>query len=195
MRIGVTGIFASGKASVCALFSELGALVIDTDIIAREIVTPGTSCYNAIVDAFGTGFLNIDRTLDRRRFAQFIFSDKKRVEILNNITHPAVLEKLLSLSDSGAIYMVNTPLLFEAKFNERMDKNIVVTADPEQVIERGIRRDGITAGEIEDRLKHQIPLNEKVKMADYVINNSGTFENTKRQVNELWKILLRIRKK
>ncbi|MCP4132695.1 MAG: dephospho-CoA kinase [bacterium] len=192
MRIGVTGIFASGKGTVCELFGELGAEVIDTDIVAREIVEPGSTGLNEIINEFGKGFILEDGTLDRRRFANSIFTDKGKVSRLNSITHPIILRKVLEQSTPGKIYMINTPLLFESGFNDHMEKNIVVIANNDQVIDRGIKRDAITEKEIKERLKYQIPLNEKVKLADYVIDNSGTRENTKRQVEELWNILKEI---
>ncbi|HOW84264.1 MAG TPA: dephospho-CoA kinase [Spirochaetota bacterium] len=189
MRVGVTGIFASGKGTVCEMFRAMGAEVIDTDILAREIVEPGGEGLARIVAEFGKEFLDGDGTLSRRRFAAHVFSDPGKVKILNGITHPIILDLTLKRSSGGGVYMVNTPLLFEAGFDRHMDKNIVVVARSEQVVARGIERDGITAEEIKQRLEHQIPLNEKMKMADYVIDNSGAIENTRRQVIELWNTL------
>ncbi|PKL38403.1 MAG: dephospho-CoA kinase [Spirochaetae bacterium HGW-Spirochaetae-1] len=192
MRIGVTGIFASGKGTVCSMFQELGARVIDTDIIARNIVEPGTDGLAAIVSEFGDSWLHENGTLKRREFAMEIFKYEEKVRRLNSITHPLILKTVLEESESNHIYMINTPLLFETGFNEKMDKNIVVFADPIQVIDRGMKRDAITESEIRDRLSHQIPLKEKMKMADYIIDNSGSMENTKRQVVEIWNILNQI---
>jgi len=194
MRVGVTGIFASGKGTVCGMFEELGARVVDTDIIAREVVEPGQKGLQRIVDEFGDDFLKSDGSLDRIKFALHIFIDKKKVDILNKITHPIILEIVLKRSDTSEIYMINTPLLFESGYDTYMDKNITVTADIKQVYDRGIRRDGIGYEEINDRLEHQIPLNEKIKLADYIIDNSGSMENTKRQVLKLWKILKNTKK-
>lgn len=191
MKVGVTGIFASGKGTVCRMFEDLGAGVIDTDILAREIVEPGSKGLDLLVREFGQGILNNEGTLDRRGFGMLVFKDPEKVKRLNAITHPLILDKTLALAEEepGRIYMVNTPLLFESGFYRHMEKNIVVTADTGQVIHRGMQRDHITAEEIEDRLKNQISLNEKIRMADYVIDNSGTLDNTKRQVISLWNIL------
>lgn len=190
MKIGVTGIFASGKGTVCAMFHELGAEVIDTDIIAREIAEPGSAGLAALVKEFGAHILNSDGTLNRRGLANYVFNDPVKVKRINEITHPMILEKTLSSAyDPEKIYMVNTPLLFEAGFDKKMDANIVVTAGDKQVIERGIKRDNITENEIKNRLNFQISLNEKIKKADYVIDNSDTLENTKRQVLKIWTIL------
>lgn len=197
MKIGVTGIFASGKGTVCAMFAELGAGVIDTDILAREIVAPGSEGLGLLIKEFGSGILTEDGTLDRRSFANLVFKDPSKVRRLNELTHPLILKKAMEIiaADPERIYMVNTPLLFESGFDRHMDKNIVVTADPEDAVKRGVRRDGISAQEIRDRLNNQISLNEKVKRADYVIDNSATIENTRRQVVEIWNILTASRPK
>lgn len=191
MRIGVTGIFASGKGTVCEMFRELGAGVIDTDIVAREIMEPGAPGLIKVVEEFGDSFLNSDGTLDRRGFANHVFTSAEKVKRLNELTHPIIREIVIERTSVDGIYMVNTPLLFESGFNEFMEKNIVVTAGDDQVLDRGSKRDNISVEEIKERLKHQIPLNEKVKLADYVIDNSGNIDNTKRQVADIWKILTR----
>lgn len=191
MRVGVTGIYASGKGTVCAMFGEMGAKIVDTDILAREIVEPGSVTLEKLTGEFGIGILNEDGTLDRRRLANIVFKDSTKVALINSITHPAILRRTMDIAPEGSpeIFMINTPLLFESGFDAYMDKNIVVTADRRQAVERGILRDNITKNEIEERLNNQISLNEKVKRADYVIDNSQTLENTRRQVIEIWKIL------
>lgn len=190
MRVGVTGIFASGKGTVCAMFGELGAGVIDTDIVAREIMEPGQEGLKRLVEVFGSDFINSDGTLDRRGFANSVFGDEEKVKKLNSITHPVIKGIVVERSSGSGIYMINTPLLFESGFDRLMKYNIVVTAGEEQVLCRGSRRDKISEEEIKERLKHQIPLNEKIRLADYIIDNSGTIEDTKRQVTDLWKILI-----
>lgn len=189
MRVGVTGIFASGKGTVCAMFEKLGAVVIDTDIIAKEIMEPGEVGFVEAVKIFGDGFLNEDGTLNRRKFANHIFADKDRVALLNSIMHPIIHERTMSLSAGDDIYMLNVPLLFETGLDKLMACSIVVVAEREQAIERGMLRDNISEKEIISRLEHQIPLNEKKRLADYIIDNSGTPENTQRQVLQIWNIL------
>ena len=191
MRIGVTGIFASGKGTVCEMFRELGAGVVDTDIVAREIMEPGAIGLKKVVEEFGDSFINSDGTLDRRGFANSVFTSAEKVKRLNEITHPVIKEIVIERTSGKEIFMVNTPLLFESGFDKLMEKNIVVTAGNDQVLVRGSKRDNISPEEIKERLKHQIPLNEKVKLADYVIDNSGNIDNTKRQVADIWKILTR----
>lgn len=190
MRVGVTGIYSSGKGTVCEIFEELGASVIDTDIIARKIVEPGERAYSEIVETFGEKYLNEDKTLNRRALAFDIFKDEEKVKKLNSITHPAILERSMTLSsDNSKIYMINTPLLFESGFDKYMDKTITVVASTEQAIERGIKRDNLTEKEIIERLNNQISLNEKIERSDYVIDNSKSLENTRIQVEQLWKTL------
>ena len=178
MRIGITGIFASGKGTVCEMFRELGADVIDTDIVAREIMEPGQEGLKSIIEVFGSEFINSDGTLNRRRFANSVFGNNEKVKILNEITHPAIQKIVVERSSGEGIYMINTPLLFESEFDKIMKYNVVVTAGANQVLSRGIKRDKISEEEIKERLKHQIPLNEKVKLADYIIDNSGTIDQT-----------------
>ncbi|MCL1864261.1 MAG: dephospho-CoA kinase [Spirochaetes bacterium] len=193
MRVGVTGIFASGKGTVCEMFGELGAEVIDTDIIAREIMEPEHEALKQIIERFGSEFIKSDGTLDRRGFANSVFGNNEKVKVLNEITHPAIKKTVIERTSDNKIYMINTPLLFEAEFDKFMDYNIVVTANEGQVLSRGSKRDKIFEDEIKERLKHQIPLNEKIKLADYIIDNSGSIEHTKRQVVNLWKILIQSR--
>lgn len=191
MRVGVTGNFASGKGTVCEMFRVLGAKVIDTDIIAREIVEPGSVVLSEITSAFGKSFINSDETLDRRALGAYVFQDQIRVNTLNSITHPAILRQTLEQSsDPDTIYMINAPVLFESGFDRYMDRIIVVSADFSQSIDRGIKRDGLSAEEIQKRLSHQISLNEKIKHADYVIDNSKDIEFTQKQVCEIWNNLI-----
>lgn len=189
MRTGVTGLFASGKGTVCSMFAELGAVVIDTDLIAREILEPGSTGLNLIINEFGKKFLDADGNFIRKEFADYVFKDEVKVKKLNEITHPLILDITLKRSSGGRIYMINTPLLFESGFDKYMDKTITVGSDENQIIQRGNFRDGLSESDIKLRLKHQIPLKEKRKLADYYIDNSGSLDNTKRQVLDIWNIL------
>lgn len=189
MRTGVTGLFASGKGTVCSMFEELGAAVIDTDLIARDIMQPGSEGLSLIASEFGGSFIDDKGCLDRKKFAAFIFPDNEKVKKLNELTHPLILDITMKKSSGDRIYMINTPLLFESGFNKYMDKTITVGSDENQIINRGFSRDGLSEYEIKVRLQHQIPLKEKIKLADYYIDNSGSLDNTKRQVLEIWNIL------
>jgi dephospho-CoA kinase len=193
MRIAVTGSYATGKGTVCAMFSELGAIEIDTDSIAREIVEPGMETLSRIVEAFGKEFLNSDGSLNRRALGKHVFADPEKVSILNSITHPKIRERIIELSPetNGKIYMINAPVLFEAHLEDNMDAVIVVSASKDQSIQRGAKRDGLDPSEIEMRLSRQISFNEKKKKSDYVIDNSGDLNYTRKQVNEIWNSIIR----
>ncbi len=197
MIIGVTGIYASGKGTVCSMFEELGAQVIDTDILAREIVEPESKGFNLLVKEFGNEILNCNGSINRAVLADIVFKDKNKVKILNEITHPLILEKMQDIINKAPdkIYLINVPLLYESGFDKNTEYNIVVYAKENQVINRGINRDKFSETQIKERLNNQISLIEKLKLADYVIDNSSTIENTKRQVLEIWKTLLQKNKK
>jgi dephospho-CoA kinase len=187
MKIGVTGNYASGKGTVCDIFASYGAVIIDTDIIAREIVVPGSDALMEISREFGTEFINKDGTLNRRTLGSFVFENEERVKKLNNILHPKIFAVTLARSsDDSVIYMINAPVLFESGFDLYMDAIIVVSADIDQSIQRGTVRDGIDPREAEKRLSFQISLNEKIHRADYVIDNSQDIDFTRKQVCEIW---------
>ena len=190
MRIGITGTFASGKGTVCSFFEKLGAIVIDTDILAKEAVSPGSDSLKKIIRVFGKSFISEEGFLKRRELGRYVFQNKSRTEKLNKILHPIILEKTLNLScDKSKIFVINAPLLFEAGFDKYMEKTIVVKTDENKCIERGINRDKITEEEIRDRINMQFSVNKKIALADYVIDNSKDLNNTKTQVNDLWKII------
>jgi dephospho-CoA kinase len=187
MRIGITGSYASGKGTVCSFFESFGATVIDTDIIARELVEPGSSLLASITATFGQKFLNADGSLNRRELGKHVFSDPEKTKTLNTLLHPAILQETLKKSSShGITYVINAPVLFEAGFDEYMDIIITVSTGMESIINRGRKRDGLTEDEIISRISRQFSLKEKESRADYIIDNSGDLENTKRQVIEIW---------
>jgi len=189
MRIGVTGNFASGKGTVCSFFEELGGRVIDTDLLAREIVAPGTPALQAIADAFGGEIIQPDGNLDRKKLAALVFSQGDMVEKLNAITHPRILELTLSRSEGPEVYFINAPLLFEAGFDRYMDYNIIVYSERDVASKRGEIRDGISGQQIALRTSHQFSFNEIKGKADFIIDNNADLERTHKQVVELWKTI------
>lgn len=190
MRAGVTGNYASGKGTVCEIFRQLGAVHIDTDIIAREVTEKGSSGLRRITELFGDGFLLPTGELDRRKLGRTVFTDPEKLAALTGVLNPLILERTLNLSnDESMIYMINAPVLFEAGFNAYMDVIIVVSAPVDSSINRGMIRDGLSLEEITSRLNNQISLNEKIKAADYVIDNSGTIEQTRIQAEAIWNSL------
>ena len=159
-------------------------------MIAREIFEPGSEALEKLVNAFGNSILNSDGTLNRAKTAEIAFNDSKKLTILNDISHPIIIKEILDrASDQSKIFAINVPLLFETGLNVFMDKILVVTSNLDQIIKRGMERDNFSEKEVLLRLKYQIPLNEKIKSADYIIDNSLSIEDTKRQVFEAWNIL------
>lgn len=194
MIIGLTGGIASGKSTVAKMFKELGVVSIDTDILARKVVEPGQPAWQAIIREFGPEILDSERRIDRKALAAIVFDDIKKLQILNKITHPAVRallrEQIAEAVQQGAkIILIEVPLLFEARFEKEVDKTIVVAVNEQTQFARLMKRDGITRDDAAKRIAAQMPLQEKVQRADMVIENSGTPDETKKQVLDLWQTL------
>lgn len=192
--IGVTGGIASGSSLVAGMFRDLGAIVIEADQVARETVQPGTGVYRKIVEAFGKDIVLPDGSLDRRRLGAIVFKDPVARRRLNVMTHPEIRRRIqlqverLAAEQPDAVVIVDVPLLLDTTGPEAFDLDgvIVVVATPEQQIERLIRRDNLSREEAEHRLAAQRPVAEKAAEADWVIDNTGTVEETRRQVGILW---------
>ena len=194
MILGVTGGIASGKSTVTKIFRSLGAAVVSADELAREAVRPGSETLRRLVERFGSQILLPDGTLDRKTLAARIFADPRQREDLNRITHPAVaalsVERLAQLVARGERLIVyEAPLLFEAGAERRVDAVVVVRIDPLLQLQRLRERDGIGEKEARDRIAAQMSQEEKVGRADYVIDNSGSSEETEAQVRNLFRRL------
>ena len=177
MLIGLTGGIASGKSLVAEELKRLGAHLIDADEIAREVVKTGLPAYNEIVKEFGEKILNPDKTINRKELGRIIFSNAELRRRLERITHPRIQEKIdkyikeIKGRNPDAIIVVDAALLIEAGLYKKMEKVIVVYADEKTQIERLMERDGFTMDEAKNRLSAQIPLTEKRRYADFVIEN------------------------
>ena len=195
MVVGLTGGLASGKSLVAGELRRLGAVVIDADEISREVTRPGMPAYRDIVERFGSGFLKEDGTIDRKRLGRYVFSHPEALSTLNSLTHPRILDEIerrikgMERTERRGIIVVDAPLLFEVGLHRRMDRVIVVYADEERQIERLIKRDHLTREEATRRIKTQMPLSEKIKRADFVIDNNGTEEETLLQTQEVFERL------
>ena len=192
--IGLTGGIASGKSTVSQMFRELGVAVIDADQIAREIVEPGEPAYDEIVETFGEAVVGEDGRLDREELGDVVFNDDAARSKLDAITHPRIgqrmMEKAGRAHEQGADWVLyDAALIVENNLQDAFDALIVVAADPEIQRRRLVERDGITRGEAQARLDAQMPLSEKIDVADYVIDNNGTLEETRRQVESLHEII------
>jgi len=195
IRIGLTGGMGTGKATVAKMFARRGALVVDADELAREAVRPGRRAWKRIVEVFGRSVLRDDRSIDRRALAGIVFGDPRKVARLNAIVHPPVIREMrLQLARAAregkyAVAVANVPLLFEAGMGGEFDRTVVVMCPREEQVARCGERDGLSRREIERRVRMQMPIAEKIRRSDYVINNGGTLKNTERQVRDMWRIL------
>ena len=196
LKVGLTGGIASGKSVVGEMFVHLGARLIQSDAISHSLMEPGRPVYKEVVRHFGAEILNPEGTVNRAKLAEAAFGKTPRVKELNAIVHPAVMAREnewmgeIAALDANAIAIVEAALILEAGGAERFDKLVVVTCRPEQRIKRLARRLGITedaaGAEVARRMAAQLPDEEKIKAADFVIDNSGTIEETERQVHEVF---------
>ena len=192
--VGLTGSVGTGKSTVTRFFRELGAYIIDWDELARDVIRPHLRAWKEIVEYFGKDFLNEDLTVNRQKLAEMVFSDKEKVAKLNQIVHPEVFKEderitneIKSL-DRDALVIKDIPLLFELTCPIFVDKIVVVSAS-EQTQLRRLEEKGMSREDARSRIKSQLPLKEKIKSADFVINNDGSLEETKKQVEEIYSLL------
>ena len=186
--IGLTGSFGSGKTTVAEMFRRAGAKIIDADAIARKVVEPGSPALKEIVQLVGDEILRPDGSLDRAALAEKIFRDETLRRKVNAIVHPRVREIELELLErwrDEPLVVLCVPLLLENRMENLVDHVVVVTVDEPRRFERLRRRDRLTDEQIAARLAAQMPEEEKVARADFVIDNSGSLEATERQVREI----------
>lgn len=183
MRVfGLTGGFASGKSAVAARFAARGVPVLDADQLAREVVEPGSEGLAAVVAEFGPEMVDAQGRLDRKRLGSLVFAQPEARRRLEQLTHPriqaAMREKAAALRAHGeALCCYEAPLLVEIGSAEKLRPLVVVSASVEAQVERGMRRDGLSEAEAKKRIAAQYPLEKKLALADYVIDNSSTFEH------------------
>jgi dephospho-CoA kinase len=195
LKVALTGGLASGKSFVGAALEDLGCKLIQADELGHEVLMPDGSAYAAVVREFGSGILDEDGEIDRKRLALEVFANKDRLRKLNSLVHPEVRKRTDELmaeyfvTDPDAIVVVEAAIHIETGGYKRFDKLIVVVCTVEQQIERAMRRDGSTRAQALARLASQMPLEEKRKYADYVIDTSGSKEETLRQVDEVYQSL------
>ena len=194
LRVGLTGGLASGKSFVGQALKDLGCHLIQADELGHEVLMPGAEAYEAVVREFGAGVLAEDGTIDRSRLAAEVFDKPERLAKLNSLVHPPVIRreeeilKDLERRDPGGIVVMEAAILIETGSYKRFDKIIVVVATPAQQVERAMGR-GLSREEALARIGRQMPLEEKRKYADYVIDTSGRKEDTLRQAGEVYRAL------
>jgi dephospho-CoA kinase len=193
MNVGLTGGIACGKSTVAGMLVRRGALSIDLDQIAREVVLPGSPVLARVVDCFGQGILNEDGSLNRKALGEIVFNDPDARKKLESITHPAIraimVERMAALEQAhpDRLVVVEVPLLYESGLQAMFDEVMVVYVPRDMQLARLRDREGLSPEQAEKRLNAQLPIEDKKKWADVVIDNSGTLEQTERQVDEYWK--------
>jgi len=198
LRVGLTGGIATGKSTVGRMFVALGCHLIDSDHITHELLQPGQPVHRAVVQAFGERILAADQTIDRKLLGEIVFNDPESRATLNSLVHPAVIQhqqswlREVEVQDRRGIAIVDAALMIEAGTYKNYDKLIVVTCPTEQQKRRLRLRSGLSEEQIETRIRSQMPIEEKTKYADFVIDNSGSLENTRHQVERVYEELRKL---
>ena len=195
LLVGLTGGIATGKSTVSEIFRHLGCVIIDADVLAREVVEPGEAAHEAILAEFGPGILQRDGTLDRKKLGAIVFADPEKRKRLEALTHPRIRERFarrlaeLVERDFAGIVIFDAPVMIESGNYRNMDRLVVVVTDAATQRARALDRDG-DREEIERRIASQMPLSEKARLAHYVIDNSGGREATIAEVRRVHAALL-----
>jgi len=199
LKVGLTGGLASGKSFVGEALAGYGCLLIRADELGHEVLTPGGEAYDAVIREFGKEILTEDGQIDRRRLATRVFHNPQALARLNAFVHPPVIRREEAMiaefasREPGGIAIVEGAILIETGSYKRFDRLILVTCAEDQQVARAMRRDGLTEQEVRARLATQMPLAEKRKFADFVIDTSGPKEDTLRQVRAVYDELQKIR--
>jgi dephospho-CoA kinase len=195
MRVfGLTGNIGSGKSTVAAMLRDAGIPVLDVDRISKEVTAPGGRAYDAVVQAFGRGIVRDDGSIDRKRLGEIVFADPRLRSQLEAITHPAILEgvkeAIAGIKREGhRAAVVEATLIHESGRKGLFEAVISVSCDRETAISRLATRDGMTRAQAEARLRAQMPADLKAGASDYLIDNSGTLDETRRQVEQVMRVL------
>lgn len=186
--VGVTGGFGTGKTTVAGMFKSFGARVIDADEIARLCLQPSKSIYAKVVRLFGNEIINEDASINRRRLAEIVFSHPRLRHKLNALVHPAIKKDIKAqvAGARGCVVVIDAPLLFETGIEKAADRVVVVTAGLEQQVRRLKKRAGLRRNEVMQRVESQMPLEKKARMADFIIDNSGSLRETEQQAKSIW---------
>jgi dephospho-CoA kinase len=190
--LGLTGSFGSGKTTVARMFRALGASVIDADKIYDQLIKPKGPLYKKIISCFGTSLIRPDSALDKKALAGIVFTEDEQLKKLQKITHPVIIREIKQLARKSKrrkqcrVLVIDAPLLIEAGLMPLVDRLIVVKIGQDKQIQRCAKHWKISRRQILQRIKAQIPLVRKKRLADYVIDNSGSLEQTRKQVKEIW---------
>jgi dephospho-CoA kinase len=196
LNVGLTGGIASGKSTVATMFAKHGAHLIDFDGLAHEVQEPEKPAWREVVNQFGEGILQPDKKIDRIKLGSIVFADKEKLIELNNIVHPLVYQEWharldkIGKKEKHAIILSDIPLLFEGNMQNLFDLTMLVLIAPKEQIRRLMTRNGVSKEDAEKRLKIQMPISEKISLADIVIDNEGNIPETEKRVRQVWKELL-----
>ncbi|HEY2493342.1 MAG TPA: dephospho-CoA kinase [Paenibacillus sp.] len=192
MHIGLTGGIATGKSTVSSLLVKKGAMLVDADAIAREVMLPGHPVLAAVAEHFGQALIQSDGTLDRKKLGSIVFNDPVALKALNAISHPAIRQEIrtsmatLEQKYPDRLVVVDIPLLYESALESMFHEVLVVYTSRVLQKERLMERDQLDSGQAELRLKAQLDIEDKRNRADWVIDNSHSLADTARQVDEFW---------
>jgi dephospho-CoA kinase len=198
LRVGLTGSIATGKSFVSGVLAGLGCHVVDADELARKVVERGTEGLRRVSEAFGAGVVREDGTLDRAALGSLVFGDEERRALLNSILHPLIMaeqDALLNqweLEDAHGVGIVDAALLIESGGFRRFDKLIVVHCRPDVQLERLMQRNSLSREDASARINAQLPQEEKLKHADFAVDTSGSFDETRARVEEVYEQLRRL---
>ena len=194
--VGLTGGIATGKSVVTGYLRELGAYIVDWDVIARAVVEPGLPAWQDITQYFGKEIVQPDGRIDRSKLGEVVFGDEAKRRKLNSFTHPRIMEeaemqaRAVLDTDVDAVVIHDVPLLFEAGLDKMVDKTVLVYATEENQVRRLMDRDSMSRESAIERLNTQMPVTDKVRQADFVIDNNGSIEQTREQVRRLYRELV-----
>lgn len=193
--VGLTGGIASGKSVVSNMLRDLGASIIDADEISREVMMPHTKCWEEVIATYGSELLLKDLTIDRKKLAGSVFKDSEQIKTLNRIVHPYIMQRIeemieeITNNDPQSLVIVDAALLVETGLYKHYNKLIVVYVSKETQLKRLMIRDAMSREEAESRIDLQSPLTEKMKVADYIIENEGSLSQTRKEVEKVYKAL------
>lgn len=197
--LGITGSFSTGKTTIASLFRKLGASGIDADRIYHQLIRPPSALHKEIVSAFGAQILKKNKQIDRKKIAKIVFDNKKALGKLIRMSHPAIIRIIqkelfrLKRAKTVKVVVIDAPLLIEAGLIKLVDKLVVVKTSKIKQMARCRKVSNLAESEINKRIKAQLPLQKKAKLADYVIDNDGTIKNTQKQVKQIWKEINQMR--
>jgi len=194
MIIGITGSFGSGKTTVAKMFGRLGACVIDADKVCHLLMKPSTRLHRRVVRIFGNAILKKDKQIDRKRLADIVFASKTRLRLLNEAVHPNAIREIMKIArreKRTKTVVIDAPLLVESGLHKKMDKIIVVKNRLTTQISRLNKATGLKRKDVLQRIRMQASIQKKLKLADFVIDNSISKEKTLFQVQEIWKKITR----